>query len=56
MILKIHVLLVKISLLMNNSRSQEPADKAVNSNETRQLAIKSLLEKAPVGVDDKLTT
>ena len=38
------------------SRNQEPADKLVNSNDTRQVAIRSLLENSPVGVDDKLTT
>lgn len=36
--------------------SQEPADKLVNSNDMGQLTIKNLLKKAPVGVDDKLTT
>lgn len=38
------------------SRNQEPPDKDVNSSETRRLAIRSLLENSPVGVDDKLTT
>ena len=38
------------------SRNQEPADKVGNSSYTRRLAIRSLLENSPVGVDDKLTT
>ena len=38
------------------SRNQEPADKVENSSVTRRLAIRSLLENSPVGVDDKLTT
>ena len=38
------------------SRNQEPANKVVNSSDTRQVAIRSLLENSPVGVDDKLTT
>ena len=38
------------------SRNQEPADEDANSSETRRLAIRSLLENSPVGVDDKLTT
>ena len=38
------------------SSNQEPADKDENSSETRRLAIRSLLENSPVGVDDKLTT
>ena len=38
------------------SRNQEPADKDAKSIETRRLAIRSLLENSPVGVDDKLTT
>ena len=38
------------------SRNQEPADKVGNSSHTRRLAIRSLLENSPVGVDDKLTT
>ena len=38
------------------SRNQEPADKVVNSSDTRQVAIRGLLENLPVGVDDKLTT
>ena len=37
-------------------RNQEPADKVVKLNDTRRLAIRSLLENSPVGVDDKLTT
>ena len=36
--------------------SQESADKLVNSNDMGQLTIRNLLKKAPVGVDDKLTT
>ena len=36
--------------------SQESADKLVNSNDMGQLKIKNLLKRAPVGVDDKLTT
>ena len=36
--------------------SQESADKLVNSNDMGQLTIKNLLKRAPVGVDDKLTT
>ena len=38
------------------SGNREPADKVANSSNTRQLAIRSLLENSPVGVDDKLTT
>ena len=38
------------------SRNQAPADKVGNSSDTRRLAIRSLLENSPVGVDDKLTT
>ena len=38
------------------SKRQEFADKMANSNDVRQLAIRSLLEISPVGVDDKLTT
>ena len=37
-------------------RSEGPGDKLANSNDQRQLAIRSLLENSPVGVDDKLTT
>ena len=37
-------------------RNHEPADKVANSSDTRRLAIRSLLENSPVGVDDKLTT
>ena len=37
-------------------KSQELADKLVNSNDIRKLAIRSLLQVSPVGVDDKLTT
>jgi hypothetical protein len=36
--------------------SPKPADKQINSDHMRQLAIRSLLENSPVGVDDKLTT
>ncbi len=36
--------------------SQEPAHKLVNSYDMGQLTIRNLLKKAPVGVDDKLTT
>tara|TARA_Y100000766_G_C18569670_1_gene441749 strand:+ start:292 stop:543 length:252 start_codon:yes stop_codon:yes gene_type:complete len=36
--------------------SQKSADKLVSSNDTGQLTIRNLLKKAPVGVDDKLTT
>jgi hypothetical protein len=38
------------------SRNQEPADKVGKSSHMRRLAIRSLLENSPVGVDDKLTT
>mgnify|MGYP001182776854 CR=1 FL=1 len=37
-------------------KSQESAEKLVNPDDTRRLAIGNLLKKAPVGVDDKLTT
>ena len=37
-------------------KSQEPAEKLVNPDGTRHLAIRNLLKKAPVSVDDKLTT
>ena len=37
-------------------RSEGPGDKLLNSKDQRQLAIRSLLENSPVGVDDKLTT
>ena len=37
-------------------RRQELAGKMANSNDVRQLAIRSLLKGSPVGVDDKLTT
>jgi hypothetical protein len=36
--------------------TQECADKLANSSDPRQLAIKTLLEIAPVSVDDKLAT
>ncbi len=35
---------------------QELAGKLASSNDMRQLAIRSLMENLPVGVDDKLTT
>ena len=35
---------------------QELAGKLASSNDKRQLAIRSLMENLPVGVDDKLTT
>ena len=37
-------------------RSQEAADTLTGPNERRQLAIRSLLETLPSGVDEKLTT
>ena len=37
------------------SRSQESTDTLADSNERRQLAIRSLLETLPVDADDKLT-
>jgi len=37
-------------------KNQEPAENPVNPGDTRQLAIKNLLKKAPDSVDDKLTT
>ena len=37
-------------------RSQEAADTLAEPNERRQLAIRSLLETAPVSIDDKLAT
>ena len=37
-------------------RSQDAADTLAGPNERRQLAIKSLLETLPAGVDEKLTT
>ena len=37
-------------------RSKCTGDKLANPNNIRQLAIRSLLENSPVGVDDKLTT
>ena len=37
-------------------RSQEAVDTLAGPNERRQLAIRSLLEALPSGVDEKLTT
>ena len=37
-------------------RSQDAADTLAGPNELRQLAIRSLLETLPSGVDEKLTT
>ena len=37
-------------------KSQEPAEKLAKPDDTRHLAIRNLLKKAPVSVDDKLTT
>ena len=37
-------------------RSEGLGGKLANSNDQRQLAIRSLLENSLVGVDDKLTT
>jgi len=37
-------------------RSQEGADTLADTNERRQLAIRSLLETLPTGMDEKLTT
>ena len=37
-------------------KSQESAEKLVNPDDTRQLTISALFKKAPVSVDDKLTT
>ena len=37
-------------------RSQGAADTLSDPNERRQLAIRSLLETLPAGVDEKLTT
>ena len=37
-------------------RSEGPGDKLANSNDQRQIAIRSLLESSPVGIDDKVTT
>tara|TARA_B100000575_G_C23048504_1_gene603537 strand:- start:835 stop:1086 length:252 start_codon:yes stop_codon:yes gene_type:complete len=36
--------------------SGELADKLVNQNDIKQLAISSLLKDSPVSIDDKLTT
>ena len=43
-------------LTEKQSSSQELAGKLANTNDKRQLAIRSLLEKSPVSVDEKLTT
>ena len=37
-------------------KSQESAEKRVNSDDIRQVAIRKLLKSSPVNVDDKLTT
>ena len=40
---------------LQESRGKEPLNERINSSDMRRLAIRSLLEKSPVGVDDKLT-